>query len=163
MLLAAQMVQSQEKHHVLTHTQRVEECQKCKRIKVQAELAFSATADLMDSMQQRYSRIVGRFLGLRRRIGRRFRNRRHFQSKQWTAHARGSAQQHYKQGRLYTRMLGGVRTMYSEAFPPFFHWSGAQNNNSNSSFCLLRFELKYWDTPPLTNCTNMTHFYLLYW
>lgn len=29
-----------------------------------------------------YSRIMGRFLGLRRRIGRRFRNRRHFQSKQ---------------------------------------------------------------------------------
>lgn len=38
-----------------------------------------------------YSRIVCRFLGLRGRIGRRFRNRRHFQSKQSTAHAPRSA------------------------------------------------------------------------
>lgn len=53
-------------------------------------ITFSETSDFLVSSLQLYSRIVGRFLGLRGRIGRRFRNRRHFQSKQWIAHALGS-------------------------------------------------------------------------
>lgn len=43
---------------------------------------FFATSICVFFAQRRYLRIVGRFLSLRRRIGRRFRNRRHFQSKQ---------------------------------------------------------------------------------
>lgn len=74
----------------LTHAQELRNAGNAREQRCACKRAFSAANDFVVSLQQLYSRIVGRFLGLRRRIGRRFRNRRHFQSKQWIAHALGS-------------------------------------------------------------------------
>lgn len=72
-----------------THTQELRNARNANAHRCTCEKRFRTRASL-PFLLQLYSRIVCRFLGLRGRIGRRFRNRRHFQSKQWIAHALGS-------------------------------------------------------------------------
>lgn len=72
-----------------THTQELRNARNANAHRCTCVKRFRKRTSLPFFLQL-YSRIVCRFLGLRGRIGRRFRNRRHFQSKQWSAHALGS-------------------------------------------------------------------------